>query len=47
MEEMELGCFYVMVTPKGTIKYIETTTSEGASNTHNISEGLPDIFKRK
>ncbi len=39
--------FYVMVTPKGTIKYIETTTSEGASNTHNISEGLPDIFKRK
>lgn len=39
--------FYVMVTPKGTIKYIETTTSEGASNTHNISDGLPDEFKRK
>ena len=39
--------FYVMVTPKGTIKYIETTTSEGASNTHNISNGLPDEFKRK
>lgn len=39
--------FYVMVTPKGTINYYETETSMNAGNTHNISEGLPDIFKRK
>lgn len=39
--------FYVMVTPKGTIKYYETETSMNAGNTHNISNGLPDEFKRK
>ena len=39
--------FYVMVTPKGTIKYYETETSMNAGNTHNISNGLPDEFKRR
>ena len=39
--------FYVMVTPKGTIKYYETETSMNAGNTHNISNGLPNEFKRK
>lgn len=35
--------FYVMVTPKGTIKYYETTTSMDAKNTHDIA--LPNGFK--
>ena len=35
--------FYVMVTPKGTINYYETITSEEAKNTHSIA--LPNGFK--